>query len=102
MANNFEMKDASAQNLTFKSSESGGTHTPHHKVEAEPGENHIGQIGGHIAVVSASFTRPADTNAYAAGDLVANSVTAGSVIPMTFAVARAADKGFMVPRAQGS
>lgn len=31
-----------------------------------------------------SFTRPADTTAYAAGDLVANSTTAGSVTPLTF------------------
>lgn len=35
---------------------------------------------------SASFTRPADTNVYAAGDLVANSVTAGSVVPMAVPV----------------
>lgn len=33
---------------------------------------------------SASFTRPADTNQYAVGDLVANSTTAGSVVPMSF------------------
>jgi hypothetical protein len=31
---------------------------------------------------SASFARPNDTTAYAAGDLVANSTTAGSVVPM--------------------
>lgn len=35
--------------------------------------------------IIANFTRPADTTAYAAGDLVANSTTAGSVIPLTFA-----------------
>lgn len=35
--------------------------------------------------ITASFTRPADTTAYAAGDMVANSTTAGSVIPLTFA-----------------
>jgi len=33
---------------------------------------------------SANFTRPADTTAYAAGDLVANPTTAGSVTPMSF------------------
>jgi hypothetical protein len=33
---------------------------------------------------SASFTRPADTTAYASGDLVANSTTVGSVVPLTF------------------
>jgi hypothetical protein len=100
MANNFEMKNASAQNMTFKSTEAGGVHTPHHRMEAEAGENHFGQVGGHIAAVSANFTRPADTTAYASGDLVANSTTAGSVVPMTFAVARVADKGFMVRRAR--
>lgn len=31
-----------------------------------------------------SFTRPSDTTAYASGDLVANSVTAGSVVPLTW------------------
>lgn len=37
------------------------------------------------AVVSTVFTRPSDTTAYAVGDLVANSTTAGSVTPMSFA-----------------
>lgn len=31
---------------------------------------------------TASFARPADTTAYAVGDLVANSTTAGSVVPL--------------------
>lgn len=35
---------------------------------------------------SASFTRPADTTAYASGDLVANNTTAGSVTPMQFPI----------------
>jgi hypothetical protein len=34
--------------------------------------------------LAASFTRPNDTTAYASGDLIANSVTAGSVVPMAF------------------
>jgi len=37
--------------------------------------------------VNATVTRPADTTAYASGDLVANSTTAGSVTPMQFTVA---------------
>lgn len=64
------------------------------------GEAHIGQVGGHVARVSASFTRPADTTAYASGDLVANSTTAGSVAPMSFAISRATGKGGMVRRAR--
>lgn len=43
----------------------------------------------------ATFTRPSDTTAYTSGDLVANSVTAGSVVPMTFVTA---GKGFDLDR----
>lgn len=35
--------------------------------------------------VTASFTRPANTTAYTAGDLVANDVDAGDVVPLAFA-----------------
>lgn len=37
-------------------------------------------------IVCAKFTRPADTTAYASGDLIANSTTAGSVVPMSLPV----------------
>lgn len=37
---------------------------------------------------STSFTRPADTTAYASGDLVANNVTAGSVVPVSLTLLR--------------
>jgi hypothetical protein len=50
------------------------------------------------ATVAASFTRPADTTAYASGDLVANSTTAGSVVPMPFAVARSRRVGVKIHR----
>jgi hypothetical protein len=40
------------------------------------------QVRGAIA--SASLTRPLDTVAYASGDLLANSITPGSVIPLAF------------------
>ena len=33
-----------------------------------------------------AFTRPADTTAYTSGDLVANSTTAASVVPLKFTV----------------
>lgn len=39
-----------------------------------------------IQTTKATFTRPADTTAYASGDLMANSTTAGSVTPMSFAL----------------
>lgn len=37
--------------------------------------------------ISSSFTRPNDATAYAAGDLVANSTTAGSVTPLSWLTA---------------
>jgi hypothetical protein len=37
-----------------------------------------------LYATAATFTRPADTTAYASGDLVANSVTAGSVTPLSW------------------
>lgn len=39
-----------------------------------------------IQTVSASFVRPNNTTAYSANQLVANSVTAGSVVPLAFDV----------------
>lgn len=55
-------------------------------------------VGGVIARPSANFARPADTNAYALGDLVANSTTAGSVAAMQFTVARVAAGTGMIRR----
>ena len=52
------------------------------------GETHVGQVGGESAVATASVTRPADTTAYAVGDLVANSTNAASVTPITLLAAR--------------
>lgn len=37
-------------------------------------------------VLAPTFTRPADTTQYTDGDLVANSTTAGSVVPLKFAI----------------
>jgi hypothetical protein len=48
--------------------------------------------------VSASFTRPADVTAYASGDLVANSTTAGSVVPMAITAGQVANASFQVRR----
>jgi hypothetical protein len=47
----------------------------------------VGQKAATPAVLTnaLAITRPADTTAYALGDLVANSTTAGSVVPLTFA-----------------
>lgn len=46
------------------------------------------QVTGMVTNAEASFTRPADTTAYASGDLVGNSTTAGSVTPLSFNVSK--------------
>jgi len=63
-------------------------------------DTHIGAVGNHIALAGASFTRPANTTAYASGNLIANSTTAGSVVPMTFVAARDLDITGSVRRAR--
>lgn len=49
---------------------------------------------------TATFTRPADTTAYAVGDLVGNSVTAASVTRMNFTAARVAAGSGSIRRAR--
>ena len=51
-------------------------------VEPSAAEVMIGNVGGKTVVIGANFTRPSDTNAYAAGDAVTNSTSSPS--PMTF------------------
>lgn len=50
----------------------------------------------NMFAVSASFTRPNDTTAYAANDLVANSTTAGSVVPMSFVIPKGNGNGIQI------
>lgn len=48
-------------------------------------DNRFMPVGmAQITVAATAMTRPADTTAYASGDLVANSTTAGSVAPLQF------------------
>lgn len=52
------------------------------------GEAHIGTVSAAsqaIIPAAATIARPGDTTPYASGDLLANSVTAGSVVISTFA-----------------
>jgi hypothetical protein len=59
-------------------------------VELVASEAHVGQVGGAVVNATANFSRPADTTAYAANDLVANSTTAGSVAALQLTVTRIA------------
>lgn len=45
---------------------------------SQPSEAHIGQVGGTTRITTGVIIRPADTAAYAVGDLIGNSTTAGT------------------------
>jgi len=70
-------------------------------VAGSAGENHIGSVGGHTIRANANFARPADTVGYAIGDLIANTVAPGTVVPMEFVIGRDLNsRGGMVRRAR--
>lgn len=71
-------------------------------VAVDDSGNMIGavSVAGFTARFSANFNRPNDTTAYASGDLVANSTTAGSVVPLSLTIDRLSGKGGMVRRAK--
>jgi hypothetical protein len=89
MADNYPVKDATGATIEIDAQE----------VSAGVFSNRV-RASGYITNPSASFTRPADTAVYAVGDLVANSTTAGSVVPMEFTVSRVAAGSFMLRRAR--
>lgn len=49
------------------------------------GELHLGSVGGQELQSTAEFTRPSDTTAYTAGDIVSNSTTASTMMQFTLA-----------------
>lgn len=55
--------------------------TPPYYTRAVPAYN----FGATKQVVASAYARPADNTAYTAGDIIGNSGTAASVIPITFA-----------------
>jgi hypothetical protein len=106
---NFREYGGSTRPVRFKDV-GAGVMVPYHIIMDSSGSEKIGEttmsqsipvvlpsnmplLGRGIINVSANFTRPADTNIYAVGDLVANSTTAGSVTIMTFAITRYAQGG---------
>ncbi len=117
MADNILVKPATGSNVSIASDDVGGVLYQRVKpafgvdgsatdvstsnplpVAPAAGESHLGSVSGHSIIVGDTFTRPADTTAYAVGDLVANNVTAGSVTPLTLQVARANDTYVTIPR----
>ena len=58
------------------------------------------RTGANVIDLAASFSRPADTTAYADGDLVANNTAAASVSPLSWAIARNNNDGLSITGAR--
>jgi len=80
MSDNYQVKDAAGATITISAEE----------VAAGIYSNRVA-ASGRLVVVSAEFTRPADTTAYTIGDLVGNA-TSGAV-PLTIANCARVDAG---------
>lgn len=52
-------------------------------------EAHIGQVGGTTPRISVSYTRASDATQYSIGDMIGDTTTAASALPLTFSVGRA-------------
>lgn len=67
-------------------------------IASNASEDHIGQVGGATVATSASFTRPANTTAYAQYDIVAAQASGVSVVFLQFSgLARIANgSGYIV------
>lgn len=85
------IKDSAGANVVVKTVVDSGdsTTSPSHGII--DGQGNQFDPSGKVFVGS-SFTRPANTTAYTAGDLVANSTTAGSVVVPTIQIARFNDQ----------
>lgn len=59
-------------------------------------EAHIGEVGGNLSYIGVEFTRPANTTAYTALDVVSDSVTNPSAINFTPLARVASGTGYIV------
>lgn len=72
------------QGTTYLGQIAGGTAS----LKLGAGELVLGKVGGSTPRVTATLTRASDATQYGIGDIIANSTTAASVVPITFTVAR--------------
>lgn len=60
------------------------------------GEAHLGEVGGNLISIATEFTRPADTTAYAANDVVSDSISATTMQPLANAARVSGGSGYIV------
>lgn len=103
MADNYQVRDGNGDLITFKSTDLGTEHVVHSVYTDETGTPYGSAnpftYRNNSAVVAVEFTRPSNTDAYAAKDVVCNSTSAPAVI--NFAdVARANNGTGLIVRAR--
>jgi len=59
-------------------------------------EVHLGEVGGNLVMISTEFTRPADTTAYAANDVVSDSTSATTMEALAGAARVSGGSGYIV------
>lgn len=103
MADNYQVRDGNGNLITFKSTDLGTEHVVHSVYTDDTGTPY-GTANpftyrNNSAVVSVELTRPADTTAYAAKDVISDSTSSPSVL--TFAnFARVNEGSGMIIRAR--
>lgn len=103
MPDNTSMKDASNATVNIATDDVSSVFFQKVKLDfggdgvSVPVETSMPVVGRALSP-TATFTRPANTTAYASGQLVANSTTAGSVTAMSVTAAATAAGSFMLRR----
>lgn len=88
MANSYIDLSLESNNIKIKAIDNGdGTYSigsagTGGSVSLDAGENHVGEVGGHITIVSAEFTRAGNTTGYHANDYVSPSGGALVELPL--------------------
>lgn len=92
MADNYQVRDASGNIVTVKAKDIGGGILLMQSVSSDASGTPYDinnplplYVPSYAGVLSSQLVRPADTTAYASGDLVANNTAAASVVPLSFA-----------------
>jgi hypothetical protein len=117
MANNVTFLDYQQNQVTFATTNTSGVQYPHNMshlnvanadvtnsnpvpVLSQSANVFLGWTGQVVLRPFSSFTRPNNNTTFSSGQLVANSTTNTSVVPLSFTVARYNGGGFIVYRAK--
>lgn len=64
-------------------------------IASSAAEDHLGEVGGNLAMIATEFTRPSDTTAYAANDVVSDSTSATTMQALANAARASGGSGYI-------